>query len=127
MNELRSYASIMLYMSIALTIVGLTNVFPYEVSVAGVDTGELMAGIASDWADIEGLITAGNPLEYTLAAGLLAWECVKIIIAVLLFVFGGFGAVLSMFGIDSAICALLQIGVDFLILFELSQTVFVKS
>lgn len=127
MNTLRSYAEIMLLMSISLTIVGLTNVFPYSVEIVGVNTSDLMTGVSSDITTIQGLINTGNPLEYTIAVGYLLWAGIKIIISVFLFVFGGFGSVLKLFGIHSDICSLLQIIVDFVIAFELAQTFLIKS
>jgi len=36
MQTLRSYSVFMVFLSIALTVVGLTQVFPYSVDVAGI-------------------------------------------------------------------------------------------
>jgi hypothetical protein len=86
-----------------------------------------MNSISEDEATIQGLTESGNIMEYAAATGLMAWEGVKIIIAVLIFVLGGFAEILIMLGIDSAITVPLQAGVDFLVLFELGQILFVKG
>lgn len=124
MNVLRSYAVFMIYLSIGLTIVGLTQVFPYSVDVAGISTTELISSISEDEETIQNLTASGNIVEYAIATGYMAWQAVKMIVAVLFFVLGGFAAVLELLGVSSAIAILLQGGVDFLILFEFSQTLF---
>jgi hypothetical protein len=114
----------MIYLSIGLTIVGLTQIFPYSVDVAGISTTELITSISEDEATIQSLISSGNIVEYAIAAGYMGWQALKMIVAVLFFVLGGFAAILELLGVSSEIALLLQAGVDFLILFEFSQTLF---
>jgi hypothetical protein len=114
----------MVFVSIALTIVGLTQVFPYAVDIAGLNTSDLLNSITEDENAIRNLTESGNIVEYAVAAGYVAWEGVKIVISVMMFVLGGFAAILVLLGVDSAIAILLQGGIDFLIIFEFGQTLF---
>ena len=124
MQVLRSYAVFMLYMSMALTIVGLTQVFPYSVDIAGVNTNDLINSLTEDEQTIKNLTESGNIIDYAIATGYMGWEAVKIVVAVMLFVLGGFGSILILLGIQTEIAILLQAGVDFLIMFEFGQTLF---
>jgi hypothetical protein len=117
----------MIFISISLTIVGLTQVFPYSVDVAGISTAELMNSITEDENTIKNLIESGNIVEYAIATGYMTWEGVKIFFSVLMFVLGGFAEILILLGLDSAIAVLLQAGIDFLIIFEFGQTLFVRG
>lgn len=114
----------MIFVSIALTIVGLTQVFPYSVDVAGLSTSDLLNSISEDENTIRSLTESGNIVEYAVASGYIAWEGVKIIVSVMMFVLGGFAEILILLGVESAIAVLLQAGVDFLIIFEFGQTLF---
>jgi hypothetical protein len=114
----------MVYISIALAIVGLANVFPYSVDVAGLSTSDLLNSIQEDESTIRSLTESGNIVEYAVASGYIAWEGVKIIVSVLMFVLGGFAEILILLGVDSAIAVLLQAGIDFLVIFEFGQTIF---
>lgn len=124
LQTLRSYSVFMVFISIALTIVGFTQVFPYSVDIAGLSTSDLLKSITEDENTIRSLTESGNLVEYAVASGYIAWEGVKIVISVMLFVLGGFAEILILLGIDSAIAVLLQAGVDFLIIFEFGQTIF---
>lgn len=114
----------MVFVFIALTIVGLTQVFPYQVDIAGLSTSDLLSSITEDENTIRSLTESGNIVEYAIASGYIAWEGVKIVISVMLFVLGGFADILMFTGVDSAIAILLQGGIDFLIIFEFGQTLF---
>lgn len=124
LQVLRQYSIFMVYVSIALAIVGLANVFPYSVDVAGLSTSELLNSIQEDENTIRSLIDSGNIVEYTVAMGYMAWEAVKIVISVMMFVLGGFAEILILLGVESAIAVLLQAGIDFLVIFEFGQTIF---
>lgn len=124
LQVLRQYSVFMVYISIALAIVGLANVFPYSVDVAGLSTSDLLNSIQEDESTIRSLTESGNIVEYAVASGYIAWEGVKIIVSVLMFVLGGFAEILILLGVDSAIAVLLQAGIDFLVIFEFGQTIF---
>lgn len=124
LQTLRSYSVFMVFISIALTIVGFTQVFPYSVDIAGLSTSDLLKSISEDEEIIKSLTESGNIVEYAVASGYIAWEGVKIIVSVLMFVLGGFAEILILLGVDSAIAVLLQGGIDFLVIFELGQTIF---
>lgn len=124
LQVLRSYSIFMVFVFIALTIVGLTQVFPYQVDIAGLSTSDLLSSITEDENTIRSLTESGNIVEYAIASGYIAWEGVKIVISVMLFVLGGFADILMFTGVDSAIAILLQGGIDFLIIFEFGQTLF---
>lgn len=124
MNTLRSYAVFMIFMSMSLTIVGFTQVFPYSVDVAGISTTELISSLSEDKQTIRSLTESGNIVEYAIAVGYMGWEAVKIVVAVMFFVLGGFAAILELLGVSTEIALLLQAGVDFLIVFEFGQTLF---
>lgn len=78
------------YISIALTVVGLTQVFPYAVDVSGINTTDLLNSIQEYENTIKSLTESGNIVEYTVAVGYIAWEGMKIIVSVLMFVLGEF-------------------------------------
>ena len=124
LQVLRSYSVFMVFISIALAIVGFTQVFPYSVDVAGLSTSDLLNSIQEDEETIKNLTESGNIVEYAVASGYIAWEGVKIVVSVLMFVLGGFYEILILLGVESAIAVLLQAGVDFLVLFEFGQTIF---
>lgn len=124
LQVLRQYSVFMIFFSIALAIVGLANVFPYSVDVAGLSTSDLLNSIQEDEETVKNLTESGNIIEYTIASGYMAWEGVKIVVSVLMFVLGGFYEILVLLGVQSAIAVLLQAGVDFLVLFEFGQTIF---
>lgn len=124
MNTLRSYSIFMGFVSIALTIVGLTQVFPYAVDIAGINTSDLLNSITEDENTIRSLTESGNIVEYAVAAGDIAWKGVKIIVSVLMFVLGGFAEILILLDVYSAIAVLLQGNIDFLVILELGQTLF---
>ncbi len=124
LQVLRQYSLFMVFFSIALAIVGLANVFPYSVDVAGLSTSDLLNSIQEDEETIKNLTESGNIVEYAVASGYIAWEGVKIVVSVLMFVLGGFYEILVLLGVESAIAVLLQAGVDFLVLFEFGQTIF---
>jgi|GEM_PF-2596820 len=123
---LRQYSVFMVFVSIAFAIVGLANVFPYSVDIAGLSTSELLNSITEDENTIRSLTESGNIVEYSIAAGCMAWEGVKIVVSVMMFVLGGFAEILILLGVDTAIAVLLQAGIDFLIIFEFGQTIFVN-
>lgn len=127
MQVLRSYSVFMVYISIALTVVGLTQVFPYVVDVAGLNTTDLLNSVQEDENTIRSLTESGDIVEYAVAVGYMSWEGVKIVVSVLMFVLSGFAEILILLGIDSAISVLLQAGIDFLIIFEFGQTLFVRG
>lgn len=62
-----------IYLSIALTVVGLTQVFPYSVDVAGLSTSDLLNSIQDDEETIRNPTESGNLVEYTIASGYIAW------------------------------------------------------
>ncbi len=124
LQVLRQYSIFMVYISIALAIVGLANVFPYQVDIAGLSTSELLNSISEDENIIKSLTESGSIVEYAVASGYIAWEAVKIIVSVLMFVLGGFAEILILLGVESAIAVLLQAGIDFLVIFEFGQTLF---
>lgn len=124
LQVLRQYSVFMIFVSIALAIVGLANVFPYSVDVAGLSTSYLLNSITEDKETIKNLTESGNIVEYAVAVGYMGWQGVKIVVSVMLFVLGGFAEILILLGIDSAIAILLQAGIDFLIIFEFGQTLF---
>jgi len=124
LQVLRSYSVFMIYTSIALAIVGLSQVFPYSVDIAGLSTSYLLNSLQEDQETIKNLTESGNIVEYSIAVGYMGWEGIKIVVSVMMYVLGGFAAILMLLGIDSAIAVLLQAGIDFLIVFEFGQTLF---
>lgn len=124
LQVLRSYSVFMIFISIALAIVGFTQVFPHSVDVAGLSTSDLLSSIQEDENTIRSLTESGNIVEYAIASGYIAWEGIKIVISVMLLVLGGFAEILILLGVESAIAVLVQAGIDFLIVFEFGQTIF---
>lgn len=123
LSNLRSYYMIMIWISVGFGLVGLTNIFPFEMEVIGINLNDLQDGIIEDYDDfVAGLANGDNVLEYFNVLGTFLWMAIKIVMAAFVVVFGGFGMVMYSTGlIPLSVCALIQIPIDAMILFELGQ------
>jgi hypothetical protein len=119
--SVRSYAMSMLIIQISLVFIGLTGVFPVHISVLGIDTNAFLATMTNDVNNLVYFVTHPGVVEYIAAFYMLIFLAVKIVLAFLVFVFAGFGAVFAAIGFPALIYAPLQIIVDAVILFDFAQ------
>jgi hypothetical protein len=122
LTSLRSYAIVMLVVQVSLSFIGATGVFPFQISVLGVSTNDLLSGMVTDVQFIITNLTAGGALEYFSVLGLVLDLVLKVILAFLIFVFDGFGSILAALGFNIIIWGPIQVIVDAVVIYDFAQS-----
>lgn len=120
--SVKTYALTMLIIQVCLVFVGLTGIYPVHISVAGISTTDFLNTMTTDLNNLVNNITHPGVVEYISVFYLIILLSVRIFLAFLLFVFAGFGLVLSAIGFPSYIYAPLQIIVDAVVLYDFANS-----
>lgn len=119
--SVRSYALTMLVIQVSLTFVGMTGIYPFQISIAGISTQDFLEDMTADLDNLVDNITNPGVIEYISAFYLVIFLAVKIVLAFLVMVFAGFGMVFAAIGFPSYIYMPLQIIIDAVVLYDFAQ------
>lgn len=120
--SVRAYALAMLVIQVCLSFVGMTGIYPVQISIAGISTQDFLEDMTEDLDNLVYNLTNPGVIEYISAFYLVIFLAVKIVLAFLVFVFAGFGMVFAAMGFPSYIYMPLQLIIDAVVLYDFAQS-----
>lgn len=120
--SVRAYALTMLVIQVCLSFVGMTGIYPVQISIAGISTQDFLEDMTADLDNLVYNLTNPGVIEYISAFYLVIFLAVKIVLAFLVFVFAGFGMVFAAIGFPSYIYMPLQLIIDAVVLYDFAQS-----
>ena len=125
MEITRKYYLTYLWIAVAFQLVAALNLFPFTISLNGVDLSEVQSGVSTDLSElVYNLEHPSVTLDYFSILGYNILNGAKGILAAFFLVLNGTGIIMYSLGIPWFICALVQIPITSMIAFELYQTLF---
>jgi hypothetical protein len=112
----------MLIIQVCLSFVGMTGIYPIEISIAGISTQDFLEDMTTDLSNLVYNITHPGVIEYISAFYLVILLAIKVVLSFMVFVFYGFGMIFAAIGFPSYIYLPLQLIVDAVVLYDFAQS-----